>query len=111
MIQLKYLYSLTLLFASASYRSAIMRLLSLAISFLAFLGSVNAVDPLVDVGNARYLGTALPNGVTQWLGMRFAAPPLGKLRFRTPADPPFVEDVQAASSVTLVHFRCTIPHD
>lgn len=45
------------------------------------------LNMLVDVGYAHYLGVELPNGITQWLGMRFAAPPLGDLRFRAPADP------------------------
>ncbi|KAI0339789.1 triacylglycerol lipase [Trametopsis cervina] len=55
-----------------------------------------AVDPLVDVGNTKYLGTALPNGVSQWLGMRFAAPPLGNLRFRAPVSPPTNRTTQIA---------------
>jgi hypothetical protein len=72
-----------------------------------FPGSVKAVDRLIDVGNAKYIGTALQNGVTQWLGMRFAAPPLGDLRFRAPVDPPFVEDAQDASTVTSLHCPCS----
>ncbi|KAI5118841.1 hypothetical protein M0805_006161 [Coniferiporia weirii] len=55
-----------------------------------------AVGPLVDVGYTRYLGTELQNGVTQWLGLRFAAPPLGELRFRAPADPPRNDTIQVA---------------
>jgi hypothetical protein len=33
---------------------------------------VGAVDPVVDLSYARYEGTALPGGVTQWLGVRYA---------------------------------------
>ena len=58
-----------------------------------------AVDPLVDVGNTKYLGTALPNGISQWLGIRYAAPPLGDLRFRAPVDPPVNDTIQAANAV------------
>ncbi|EJD02747.1 triacylglycerol lipase [Fomitiporia mediterranea MF3/22] len=60
------------------------------------LDFVHAVDPLVDVGNTKYLGTALSSGITQWLGIRFAAPPLGDLRFRAPQDPPVNDTVQVA---------------
>ena len=60
---------------------------------------VQAVDPLVDVGNTKYLGTTLPNGIKQWLGIRYAAPPLGDLRFRAPVDPPVNETIQVANAV------------
>ncbi|THH03903.1 hypothetical protein EW145_g5916 [Phellinidium pouzarii] len=57
-----------------------------------------AVNPLVDVGYTKYLGTALPNGITHWLGMRYAAPPLDDLRFRAPADPPTNSTIQVADT-------------
>jgi hypothetical protein len=53
---------------------------------------------------AQYEGTALSNGITQWLGMRFAAPPVGDLRFAPPQDPPFQEGITAADHV-CVSFR------
>jgi hypothetical protein len=34
--------------------------------------SVGAVDPIVDLSYSKYEGTALPGGVTQWLGIRYA---------------------------------------
>ncbi len=79
----------------------IMRALSIIYSAVLFgcLLPSNAVDPLVDVGFTKYLGTALPNKVTQWLGMRFAAPPVGNLRFRAPADPPVNKSIQLADQV------------
>lgn len=58
-----------------------------------------AVDPLVDLGYTQYQGTALSNGVSQWLGMRFAAPPTGDLRFSAPADPSSNDTVQTADTV------------
>ena len=61
--------------------------------------SVVAVDPLVDVGYTQYLGTTIPAGITQWLGIRYAAPPLGDLRFRAPADPVVNNTVQTANQV------------
>ena len=59
----------------------------------------SALDTLVDLSYAQYDGTALPNGVTQWLGMRYASPPVDQLRFAPPHDPEKVEGVQAADSV------------
>ena len=47
-----------------------------------------AVSPVVHLNYTSYRGSAFSNGVTQWLGMRYAAPPLGDLRFREPENPP-----------------------
>ncbi|PSN71320.1 alpha/beta-hydrolase [Corynespora cassiicola Philippines] len=55
-----------------------------------------AVPPLVSLPYARYRGLALDDGTTQWLGMRYAAPPLGALRFARPAPPPKTHGVQDA---------------
>ena len=67
---------------------------------LCLVTSVAAVQPLVDVGYTKYLGTSLSSGVTQWLGVRFAAPPLGNLRFRAPADPVKNATTQVANQVS-----------
>ncbi|KAK8155956.1 Alpha/Beta hydrolase protein [Phyllosticta citrichinensis] len=45
-----------------------------------------AVDPLVKLNYASYRGTPLKNGVTQWLGLHYAANPTKGLRFAEPAD-------------------------
>jgi hypothetical protein len=42
----------------------------------------------VDLGYTQYEGYKLPSGINQWLGMRYAAAPLGDLRFKAPQDPP-----------------------
>ena len=68
------------------------------VSLFAALGS--AVGPIIDLGYSKYEGTALGNGVSQWLGIRFAAPPLGSLRFRAPADPIHNETLQKAVEVS-----------
>lgn len=64
-----------------------------------------AVSPTVDVGYAKYKGQALPNGLTQWLGMRYAAPPTGKLRFQPPQDPSEEDGVQPADKVRPVQLN------
>ncbi|KAL3418592.1 carboxylesterase [Phlyctema vagabunda] len=45
----------------------------------------------VDLGYAKYRGVHVGHGINEWLGIRFAAPPLGDLRWRAP-QPPLVND-------------------
>ncbi|KAF8250375.1 Esta [Wilcoxina mikolae CBS 423.85] len=67
-------------------------------------------NPIVDLGYARYHGTTLDIGVNQYLGMRFAAPPVGDLRFRAPEDPEKTLDIQDATSFGLVCLGEGIPY-
>lgn len=60
---------------------------ALALAATCHLPGVTAIDSCVHLGYSSYNGVALPNGVTQWLGIRYAAPPLGNLRFAAPQDP------------------------
>jgi hypothetical protein len=53
----------------------------------------------VDLGYSQYQGTNAANGVSQWLGIRYAAPPVGDLRFRAAADPLVNNTVQIADAV------------
>ncbi|EJT97053.1 alpha/beta-hydrolase [Dacryopinax primogenitus] len=71
---------------------------SLLLLVVVLAKSTLAVYPLVDLGYSKYLGTAQTNGVTSWWGMRFAAPPLGNLRFRAPEDPVYNGTVQTANT-------------
>ncbi|KAL5365830.1 Alpha/Beta hydrolase protein [Aspergillus floccosus] len=65
---------------------------------LVFLFSLAcAQNPIVDLNYARYRGLTLSSGVNQWLGIRYAAPPVGPLRFAAPQDPRPVEEIQYAS--------------
>ncbi|KAL1675613.1 Alpha/Beta hydrolase protein [Schizophyllum commune] len=49
---------------------------------------VSSAGPLVDLGYAKYEGIADENtGTTRFLGMRYAVPPTGNLRFRAPIAP------------------------
>ncbi|SJK98932.1 uncharacterized protein ARMOST_02209 [Armillaria ostoyae] len=54
--------------------------------------------PVIDLGYAKYRGTWDPSlsGNTQFLGMRFAAPPTGSLRWQAPQTPNYLEGIQNA---------------
>lgn len=65
-----------------------------------------AVSPQVDLGCTSYVGTALANGLTQWLGMRYAAAPLGDLRFMAPQEPLCHDEPQLADTV---RWLCQFP--
>lgn len=55
---------------------------------------------VVDLGYSRYQGVALGNGVDEYLGMRYAKPPLNELRFRGPQDPEQTDGVVDATAVS-----------
>lgn len=57
----------------------------------------------IDLGYSQYQGMSLPNGIDQYLGMRYAKPPLGELRFRAPQDPETTLGILDASSVMLLN--------
>jgi carboxylesterase type B len=78
-----------------------------AVLMLSTLGA--SVSPTVDLGYAKYRGQALSDGVTQWLGMRYAAPPTGSLRFQPPRDPSHEKDVQDATKVGAHVLEHSIP--
>lgn len=75
-------------------------LLGLTSLLAVVLPQVGAVDVTVGLNYSTYIGTAQSGtGVTQWLGIRYAAPPLGSLRFARPQDPPVVRTPQPAHAV------------
>lgn len=59
-----------------------------------------ASDFFVDLGYSRYSGKSFKDGTTQWLGIRYAAPPIGNLRFAAPRDPLRNTTIQAANEVS-----------
>lgn len=63
--------------------------------------SSRPTSPIVQLGYGAYEGTKLRNGVDQFLGMRYAAPPLGDLRWREPEPPQKHSAIQHADTVCL----------
>lgn len=54
---------------------------------------------IVDLGYSQYQGLSLHNGIDEFLGIRYARPPVGEFRFRAPQDPLKTNEVLDASSV------------
>ncbi len=65
-------------------------------------------DSIVDLGYSRYEGEELDSGVSRYLGMRYAAPPVGDLRFRAPVKPKHTTKVQNAKKVS--RSTMSLPH-
>lgn len=89
--------------SSSSSSSSLLRFVSVAASLV---GLTRAVDPTVALNYSTYVGTAQTGGtgVTEWLGIRYAAPPLGDLRFQRPQDPVVNTTVQIADQVGFFFF-------
>jgi len=64
------------------------------------------LSSVVDLGYSRYQGIDLQNGVNQWLGIRYAAAPIGDLRFTAPQDPTPNSTVQKAAEVCFASLAC-----
>lgn len=79
------------------------RLVYLASLFSTVCGLPTATNhsgqPVVDLKYAKYQGVRLEGGVDEFLGMRYASPPIGDLRFRAPRDPSANQTLQSATEV------------
>ncbi|KAF7334309.1 COesterase domain-containing protein [Mycena sanguinolenta] len=61
---------------------------TLAVTALLAVPFARAQSPIVDLGYAQYQGAVnTANNITHFLGVRYAAAPLGDLRFRAPQPP------------------------
>lgn len=69
---------------------------------IACIPAIYAVAPLVDLGYAKYNGVNNGNGISQWLGLRYAAPPIGNMRFKPPSDPSSIHGIQQADKVSAL---------
>ncbi|KAK1229858.1 hypothetical protein PQX77_007076 [Marasmius sp. AFHP31] len=64
-----------------------------------FIRAQNEDTPTVDLGYAKYQGAFNETtNVTRFLGIRYAAAPVGDLRWRAPTPPPSVTDIQQADT-------------
>ncbi|KAJ7266216.1 alpha beta-hydrolase [Mycena rebaudengoi] len=67
------------------------------------------VTPIVDLGYAQYQGAVnTDNNIAHFFGIRFAAPPIGDLRFRAPQPPANISGVQLATTQPIA---CWITED
>ncbi|KAJ4159510.1 uncharacterized protein LMH87_008408 [Akanthomyces muscarius] len=57
----------------------------------------SAKGPIVDLGYAKYQGGRPGTGVDEFLGVRYAKPPIGNRRFRAPEDPSSELEMQDAT--------------
>ncbi|KAL4259478.1 Carboxylic ester hydrolase, partial [Pleurotus pulmonarius] len=63
------------------------------------VASAQAPAPIIDVGNARYQGSVnAATNISSYLGIRYAAAPIGDLRFRAPQNPPTLDGIQQATA-------------
>ncbi|KAF7596699.1 Triacylglycerol lipase [Aspergillus hancockii] len=88
-------------FQGLTMTMALVTLMSVALALLFKVNDAAPLDssrPTINLGYSRYQGVRLPAGVDQYLGMRYAAPPLADLRFRAPRDPIRTSSVQDASA-------------
>ncbi|KAF8918598.1 Alpha/Beta hydrolase protein [Mucidula mucida] len=71
----------------------------LLLSFSLFPSSLGqSTAPIVDLGYAKYQG-AFASNISAFRGMRYAAPPVGPLRWREPQFPETVLEVQNATAL------------
>lgn len=66
---------------------AVALILGLFLGLSHHLTRAQMLNLTVDLGYSKYVGVDEDGGVTKWLGIRYAAPPTGELRFRAPSDP------------------------
>jgi carboxylesterase type B len=64
-----------------------------------FVTITSAADNVKQLSYAIYRGYDQGDGVSFWKGMRFAAAPVGELRFAGPQDPPKIQGIQDATAV------------
>ena len=80
----------------------VVALAAAATLFSTLFAPSSAQNVVRDLGYANYSGVALSNGVSYWLGMHYAAPPTGNLRFAEPQPPIVYEGVTDATQVCAV---------
>ena len=88
--------------------------IAISARYLDLLGYVDIGEldtHIVDLGYAKYRGNVLRDaGVREYLGMRYAAPPLGDRRWRAPQDPLPEEGISDATRVSNLPPACLQRH-
>lgn len=72
----------------------------LALLCLSLVSLALGRSPVVHLNYASYHGRSTSE-ISQWVGMRYAAAPVGDLRFEGPQDPPVVTGLQQATQVCV----------
>lgn len=80
---------------SALYSLSLMTLLHMLLDSLLTITQPEK-DAVINLGYATYVGTTTSAGINRFRGMRFAAPPVGDLRWRAPVAPPTSTATQSA---------------
>ena len=71
------------------------------VSFFFVFRLISAVGVSVDLGYLKIQGINPGNGVSQWLGIPYAAAPLGQYRWTAPVDYPPDSQLYLANSVSF----------
>jgi len=75
--------------------------LSLSVGYWACVPHVTtaeSLDPLqINLKAGIFTGVATPNGTERWLGIPYAQPPIGILRFKAPLSPKASQEARNAS--------------
>ncbi|KAK7461911.1 hypothetical protein VKT23_008342 [Stygiomarasmius scandens] len=83
-------------------------LIALLLSSFVYNSIAQSNPPIIDLGYASYQGSFdSANNVTNFLGIRYASPPVGDLRFRAPQPPVNVSGVQQANTVPPICFQAS----
>ncbi|MCJ1359972.1 MAG: hypothetical protein MMC33_009975 [Icmadophila ericetorum] len=105
LLRTQYVSARTRPWIAAAIATAIMLVaLVLTIAIIFAHRSRSAPQPVIKYGSivttteGKYQGVDLGNGVTQWLGMRYAAAPVGDLRFAAPQPAPIHGGIVVAST-------------
>ncbi|ROW18363.1 hypothetical protein VPNG_00195 [Cytospora leucostoma] len=83
----------------------------LVLGLLGYLTKHGHKDPHVKLGYATYVGTTVNGSINRFLGMRYAAAPVGDLRWRAPAAPPTSTTRQQAKEFGPICLGISVAYD
>ena len=68
------------------------------------------LGPKIDLGYTTVQGLSYPGGISQWLGVRYAQPPVGNLRFVEPHNVTANSSVQMVTQVSFFSLHSLLKH-